>query len=87
MADSTIMKALQDSFDATTRLTLAVKKLGQEIIASNQDASSTISQMIQTGVTYCSELVEPVNKIERLLMMPMSQIMREDALQLQFRAP
>ena len=77
-ADEKLMRALQDSFDATTRLTLNMKKTGQEIVASD-NSSPTITQMMQTGMGLCAELVEPIGKIEQLLMRPMRLVIRSEA--------
>ena len=70
--DDIMMRALQDSFDATTRLTLSVKRTGQQLIAQGL-ASDTIKDMISRGMEMCKQLVEPINDIESLLMAILAQ--------------
>ena len=74
------MKAVQDSYDATTRLTLSCKKLGQEIMHSNMAvAGSNVAQMVQTGIRLCADLVKPTTDIEAILMAPMNTTTRDAA--------
>ena len=79
-ADAATMRALQESFDATTRLTLATKRLGRDLISQGA-ASETIQSMIEKGVAMCAELVEPINTIERLLLTPPANVQRAQAMQ------
>ena len=76
--DDIMMRALQDSFDATT--TLSVKRTGQQLIAQGL-ASDTIKDMISRGMDLCKQLVEPINDIESLLMLPMTQISKTRAIE------
>ena len=77
-ADTATMTALQESFDATTRLTLATKRLGRDLISQGA-ASETIQSMIEKGVAMCADLVEPINTIERLLLTPPANVQRAQA--------
>ena len=78
--DDIMMRALQDSFDATTRLTLSVKRTGQQLIVQGL-ASDTIKNMISRGMDLCKQLVEHINDIESLLMLPITQISKIRAIE------
>lgn len=71
--DENVMRALQDSFDAVTRLTLDVKKRGQ-MLMSKGSLSGTFSSLVSQGIQLCKDLVEPIAVIEDLLMQPMTTI-------------
>jgi hypothetical protein len=57
---------LQDAFDSVSRLTLATKRLGAEIVAAvgGKRSADTASR----GITLCKGLVGPIAAIENLLM-------------------
>ena len=77
--DQHVMQALQDSCDATTRLTLSVKKCGQELMAATTVAR-TGEDMVAHGVVVCRNLVEPITAIECLLLKPKDRIGHGDAM-------
>ena len=79
-ADAATMRALQESFDATTRLTLATKRLGSTLFSQGA-ASETIQSMIEKGVKMCKELVDPIAEIEALLLTPPGNVQRAQAMQ------
>ena len=79
-ADAATMRALQESFDATTRLTLATKRLGRDLISQGA-ASETVQTMIEKGVKMCKELVDPIAEIEALLLTPPGNVQRAQAMQ------
>jgi hypothetical protein len=77
MADDKLTRALQDSFDATTRLTLDVKKAGQELMACMTITASG-TELVKQAIMLCRNLVEPMNSIEELLLQPMITIRYQD---------
>ena len=77
--DSNVMGALQDSFDAVTRLTLSVKKKGQELLHKGA-LSQTLGHMVNEGVKLCKDLCDPIGRIEELLMTPASNIDHNEAM-------
>ena len=77
--DAEVMQALQDSFDAVTRLTLAAKRKGQEMV-SKGTLSQTLKNMVMEGLAICKELVLPTEAIEGLLLKPMSAISHTEAM-------
>jgi hypothetical protein len=66
IADDTTMTNVQQSFDATTVLTLAVKRLGQELIRSGALSDQGQGMVVQ-GIALCRELVAPMEAIENIL--------------------
>ena len=65
-ANAELMAALQDSFDATTWLTMHVKRAGHELMSSASVTKSG-ADMVHTGVQLCRDLVEPMGEVEMLL--------------------
>ena len=65
-ANAELMAALQDSFDATTWLTMQVKRAGHELMSSASVTKSG-ADMVHTGVQLCRDLVEPMGQVEMLL--------------------
>jgi len=59
-----VMKLLQEAFDATTRLTLAVRRVSIELM---QKAGDSLATMRARGVALCKALVEPSEEMETLL--------------------
>ena len=57
-----------------------MKRTGQQLIAQGL-ASDTIKDMISRGMEMCRQLVEPINEIESLLMMSMTQISKMRAIE------
>ena len=58
------MTKLQEAFDNVTRMTLAVKKAGQQFIQSHTKTEHT-EAMIQKGVQLCKALVVPSELVEK----------------------
>ena len=79
VADEPMMRALQDSFDATTRLTLAVQRTGQQLMAQGV-ASETINHNVSRCMELCKQLVPATEEINILLLKPMSQVPRDTAM-------
>ena len=79
-ADAATMRALQESFDATTRLTLATKRLGQDLISQGA-ASETVQTLVQKGAKLCKDLVDPIAGIEGLLLTSPGNVQRAQAMQ------
>jgi len=77
MADQELMSVLQDSFDATTRLTLEVKRKGHELM-SNTSITVSGETMVKEGIKLCSNLIQPVSDIESLLYKPMNLIVYQE---------
>jgi hypothetical protein len=77
--DSNVMAALQDSFDAVTRMTLSVKKKGQDLLHKGA-LSQTLGHMVNEGVKLCKDLCDPIARIEELLMTPQSRIDHNEAM-------
>ena len=76
LADDSLMRNLQEAFDATTRLTLATKRLIQDLASwANTD---TTQQMATRGVQMCKALVPPSEQIETLLSTPRAHILSSD---------
>ena len=74
--DDELMGNVQESFDATTSLTLACKKLAQELAKS--EMSDQAASMVQQGVKLCKDLVEPTELVETILTSPRSELNGED---------
>eukprot|EP00972_Heterocapsa_arctica_P013779 2033179-Heterocapsa_arctica.AAC.1 len=60
------MMRVQQSFDATTSLTLACKRLGHELVKST-NMSDQAQTMVTQGLALCRELVAPTEVIEAIL--------------------
>jgi hypothetical protein len=57
---------LQDAFDSVSRLTLATKRLGAEIVAAVGGKRS--AETASRGIALCKGLVVPTASVENLLM-------------------
>ena len=57
-----------------------MKRTGQQLIAQGL-ASDAFKDMISRGMEMCKQLVEPINEIESLLMMPTTQISKMRAIE------
>ena len=68
------MTKLQNSFDAVTRLTLAAKRLGQDIAKTTD--SETIQSLLTKGASLCKELVPHTRLTEKLLTTPKGDIFK-----------
>jgi hypothetical protein len=77
--DPNVMRALQDSFDAVTRLTLAVKRTGQELMSAAA-ITATGEHMVAEGIKLCKGLVAPTQTLEDLLLKPKERISHMDAM-------
>jgi hypothetical protein len=67
----TVMKLLQEAFDATTRLTLAVRRVSIELM---QKAGESMASMRARGVALCKALVEPSEEMEMLLAKTVAEV-------------
>ena len=76
-ANTELMQHIQDSFDATTRLTLSVKRMVQELIKSS--SGSMTKSYIEKALSLCKALVPGSEKVEALLTTPPSEILKREA--------
>jgi hypothetical protein len=67
----TVMKLLQEAFDATTRLTLAVRRVSIEL---SQKAGESMASMRARGIALCKALVEPSEEMEMLLAKTVAEV-------------
>jgi len=69
------MSKAQESFGATTSLTLACKRLAHEMVKSGM--SDEAAAMAQQGARLCKDPVGPTEEVERILMSPRESLTRE----------
>lgn len=64
-----VMKRLQESFDATTRLSLECGRTAQTLTSLNNDGrrSQNVREMIQKGLALLKELAGPSQRIQEML--------------------
>ena len=59
------MEKLQEAYDSTTKLTMAVQQLGQQLVKAG--CSSLTRDSIRQGLQLCSNLVPSAMKMSELL--------------------
>jgi hypothetical protein len=67
------MAVLQESFDAVTRVTCAIRKVAMELIKTG--ASSTSSELAAKGVKLCKMIIPSQNTVEELLYKDKSEVL------------
>ena len=78
IADDTVMLRLQESFSATNKLMMEVKKVGQEFMAATQITESGVD-VVRKGFKLCKGLTDCAGAIELALLKPRHSIMWQEA--------
>jgi len=71
-ADRGDMKILQESFDAVTQVTSAIRRVALELCSLNSSVAS--SELARNGVQLCKQVIPSQNEVEELLLSPMATL-------------